>query len=138
MNDAGILAYLEGEKLSLTDEQKAVIRQYDQLLEEWKDQAERLQKEADQAAMAQLVEEEMNRQGVKNQKLIWALLDKDRLSLADGELQGLAEQLEKLRADEETAFLFRERRRQPRFVPVGRTSRHREDGARKFMGLNRK
>lgn len=88
MNDAGILAYLEGEKLSLTDEQKAVIRQYDQLLEEWKDQAERLQKEADQAAMAQLVEEEMNRQGVKNQKLIWALLDKDRLSLAAENCRG--------------------------------------------------
>ena len=47
-------------------------------------------------------------------------------------------QLDELKRGEETAFLFESKRPKPKFVPLGRVSRHRENAARTVMGLRNK
>ena len=48
--------------------------------------------------------------GGKNLRVLGALIDRDRLSLNEGVVNGLDEQIASLRADEETGFLFTEGR----------------------------
>lgn len=136
MNKA-ILAYLEDEKVALSEEQKAQVLAFDQQLEEYRMQAEVLQREKDEADLIRLVEDELERSGVENLRLAWALLDKEKLSLEDGEVKGLQEQISALKKEQETAFLFEKQENLPRFVSVGKVGRHREDAARSVMGLRK-
>lgn len=130
-----LLLWMEQEKIALTEEQKERIAAFEQELQQAKALAEELQKDVEQRQMAQLVEEALRQAGGRNIPVLWALLDKERLSLVDGEIQGLAEQLKELKESEDTAFLFAGRHAQPQFVTVGKTARLREDGARAVMGL---
>ncbi len=125
-----ILAWMEQENIPLTEEQKTVLMAFQQELTE-------LRQDVEQRQMAQLMEEELARQKVKNSRLLWALLDKDKLRLEDGELVGLKEQLKQLKEDEDTAFLFESQHQQPQFVALGKTVRPKENGARAVMGLKK-
>ncbi len=125
-----ILQYLLSEGIALSDEQQAAVTEFQKEMEE-------LLLEKEQSQLAQAVSDELTRQGISRQKLIWALLDPSKLSLKDGEVEGLQPQLAALKADPETAFLFDKGGRKPRFVPVGKGSkaRIRDKEARDIMGL---
>lgn len=138
MNHVNILAYLESENVSLSDGQKAVIAEFQNQAEAWKNEAATLAEEQAQMQLAQLAEEEMRRYGVSNPRVVWALLNQEKITLEEGEVKGLAEQLEELKRGEDTAFLFESKRPKPKFVPVGKVGRHRENAARAVMGLGNK
>ena len=138
MNQFNILAYLESENVSLSDGQKAVIAEFQNQAEAWKNEAATLAEEQAQMQLAQLAEEEMRRYGVSNPRVVWALLNQEKITLEEGEVKGLAEQLEELKRGEDTAFLFESKRPKPKFVPVGKVGRHRENAARAVMGLGNK
>ena len=138
MNHVNILAYLESENVSLSDGQKAVIAEFQNQAEAWKNEAATLAEEQAQMQLAQLAEEEMRRYGVSNPRVVWALLNHEKITLEEGEVKGLAEQLEELKRGEDTAFLFESKRPKPKFVPVGKVGRHRENAARAVMGLGNK
>ena len=138
MNHVNILAYLESENVSLSDGQKAVIAEFQNQAEAWKNEAAALAEEQAQMQLAQLAEEEMRRYGVSNPRVVWALLNQEKITLEEGEVKGLAEQLEELKRGEDTAFLFESKRPKPKFVPVGKVGRHRENAARAVMGLGNK
>lgn len=138
MNHVNILAYLESENVSLSDGQKAVIAEFQNQAEAWKNEAATLAEEQAQMQLAQLAEEEMRRHGVSNPRVVWALLNQEKITLEEGEVKGLAEQLEELKRGEDTAFLFESKRPKPKFVPVGKVGRHRENAARAVMGLGNK
>ena len=138
MNHVNILAYLESENVSLSDGQKAIIAEFQNQAEAWKNEAATLAEEQAQMQLAQLAEEEMRRYGVGNPRVVWALLNQEKITLEEGEVKGLAEQLEELKRGEDTAFLFESKRPKPKFVPVGKVGRHRENAARAVMGLGNK
>ena len=138
MNHVNILAYLESENVSLSDGQKAVIAEFQNQAEAWKNEAATLAEEQAQMQLAQLAEEEMRRYGVSNPRVVWALLNQEKITLEEGEVKGLAQQLEELKRGEDTAFLFESKRPKPKFVPVGKVGRHRENAARAVMGLGNK
>ncbi len=138
MDQFNILAYLESEKVSLTDGQKVVLAEFQQEADRWKDEAETLLKEHHEMQLAQLAEEEMRRFGVKNPKVVWALVSPEKVVLEEGQLKGLSEQLEALKRGDDTAFLFESGRPKPKFVAVGKVGRHRENAARAVMGLGNK
>lgn len=138
MNHVNILAYLESENVSLSDGQKAVIAEFQNQAEAWKNEAAALAEEQAQMQLAQLAEEEMRRHGVSNPRVVWALLNQEKITLEEGEVKGLAEQLEELKRGEDTAFLFESKRPKPKFVPVGKVGHHRENAARAVMGLGNK
>ena len=138
MNHVNILAYLESENVSLSDGQKAVIAEFQNQAEAWKNEAATLAEEQAQMQLAQLAEEELRRYGVSNPRVVWALRNQEKITLEEGEVKGLAEQLEELKRGEDTAFLFESKRPKPKFVPVGKVGRHRENAARAVMGLGNK
>lgn len=138
MVEFNILAYLAEENVPVSEEQKAVLAEFQNQADEWKNEMETMLREREQMQLAQLAEEEMRRYGVKNPKVVWALVNPEKVQLQDGELCGLAEQLDELKRGEETAFLFESKRPKPKFVPLGRVSRHRENAARTVMGLRNK
>lgn len=125
-----ILIWMEEQEIPLNEEQKAVIAQFDEELAA-------LKEDVAQRQLAQLIEEELARQNVSNSRLLWALLDKDKLSVEEGQLVGLREQLKALKEDKDTAFLFGGGKQQPRFVSVGKKKRHQENAARAVMGLSK-
>lgn len=138
MNQFNILAYLESENLSLTEGQKAMLADFQQEAKGWKDEVEALQRERYEMQLAQLAQEEMAHFGVKNPKVVWALVNPEKVSLEEGQLKGLSEQLEQLKRGDDTAFLFESGRPKPKFAAVGKVGRHRENAARAVMGLGNK
>ncbi len=125
-----ILVYLQTEGIVLTEEQLAEVTEFQKEMDE-------LILEKEQSQLAQAVSDELNRQGVSRQKLIWALLDPSKLSLKDGEVEGLQPQLAALKADPETAFLFDKGGKKPHFIPVGKGSKAKikDKEVRDIMGL---
>ncbi len=116
-------------------EKQLSLEELQQELDYYKQLAQELQEDLTQRQLAQLAQEEMARYGVDRPAIVWALIDPEKVSIQDGELQGLAQQLEELKAREDTAFLFEETVERPRFIPLGRKNSARELQARQVMGL---
>lgn len=72
----------------------------------WKDKAEAAQKELEARQFGFALERALAAARPKNVKAVLPFLDRDKLSLADGEVIGLDKQLEALKKSAETAFLF--------------------------------
>lgn len=74
---------------------------------DWKQQAEAAQQELNKQKFEFALERALTGSGARSAKAVRGLLDQSKLTLADdGELIGLDKQLEALRKNEDTAFLF--------------------------------
>ena len=79
------------------------------------------------------VQDELTKAGVRNAKAAAALLDMDKVKMADGQLQGLSEQIEGIRKD--NGYLFHEDTK-PRFAGGASGGGTQADaGLRAAMGL---
>lgn len=125
-----LLTWMEEQEIPLSQEQKAVVADFDAELAA-------LKEDVAQRQLAQLLEEALQEAGVKNTRLLFALLDKDKLSVEEGQLLGLSQQLKALKEDKDTAFLFSNKQAQPRFVAMGKKGPQRENAARAVMGLSK-
>lgn len=74
----------------------------------WKDKAETAQKELAAKQFNFALEKAVDAAKPRNAKAVMALLDREKLNFAGGEVIGLDKQLETMRKGEETAFLFQE------------------------------
>lgn len=72
----------------------------------WKDKAEAAQKELEDQQFDFALERALAAAKPRNAKALLPFLDRDRLSLAGGEVIGLDKQLEALKKGADTAFLF--------------------------------
>lgn len=72
----------------------------------WKTQVEADRKKLEEQQFAFALEKGIAAAKPRNTKAVAALIDRDKLKLAGGELIGLEKQLEDLKKDESTAFLF--------------------------------
>lgn len=72
----------------------------------WKTQVEADRKQLEEQQFAFALEKGIAAAKPRNTKAVAALIDRDKLKLAGGELIGLEKQLEDLKKDNETAFLF--------------------------------
>lgn len=79
----------------------------------WKTQVEADRKQLEEQQFAFALEKGIAAAKPRNTKAVAALIDRDKLKLAGGELIGLEKQLEDLKKDESTAFLF-----QPDTTPI--------------------
>lgn len=73
---------------------------------EWKTKAEAAQKQLDAQAFEFALDKALGGAKARNTTAVKALLDREKLSLAGGEIIGLDKQLTDLRKGEDTAFLF--------------------------------
>lgn len=76
----------------------------------WKDQAKAARKELEDQQFGFALEKAVAAAKPRNAKAVLAMLDREKLSFAGGEVIGLDKQLEILRKGEDTAFLFQEDR----------------------------
>lgn len=72
----------------------------------WKDKAETAQKELEARQFDFALERALAAAKPRNAKAVLPFLNRDKLTLADGEIIGLDKQLEALKKDADTAFLF--------------------------------
>lgn len=77
---------------------------------QWKEQAEAARKELESQQFNFALERAVSSARPKNAKAVMALLDREKLTLAGGEVLGLDKQLEALKKGEDTGFLFEEQR----------------------------
>ena len=80
----------------------------------WKTQAEASRKQLEQMQFDFAVEKGVTAAKPRNAKAVMALLDREKLKFAGGEVIGLEQQLEALKKGEDTAFLFSEAQEQPK------------------------
>ena len=73
---------------------------------EWKTKAEAAQRTLDEKAFDFALDKALTGAKAKNATAVKALLDRAKLTMADGEVLGLDKQLEALKRGEDTAFLF--------------------------------
>ena len=73
---------------------------------EWKTKAEQARQQLETERMNSAIEAGVKAAKAKNAKAVIALLDRDKLKYAGGEVIGLDKQLADLQKGEETAFLF--------------------------------
>lgn len=73
---------------------------------EWKAKAETAQKQLDAQAFDFALDKALSGAKARNATAVKTLLDREKLSLAGGEIIGLDKQLAELRKGEDTAFLF--------------------------------
>ncbi len=127
-----ILQWLQEQQIHLTEQQQEELSAFQR-------EVDALFAQQYQSQLITAVEAELSLWGVTKQKLLWALLDQSKLTLQEGEVLGLKEQLTSLKADPETAFLFEARSTEkPRFVPLGRSGNvqtARDAAVRGVMGL---
>ena len=72
----------------------------------WKQKAENAQKELERQQFDFALERAVSAAKPRNAKAVTALLDREKLTFAGGEIVGLDKQLTALKAGEDTAFLF--------------------------------
>ena len=72
----------------------------------WKQKAENAQQELDRQPVDVALERAVSAAKPRNAKAVTALLDREKLTCAGGEIVGLDKQLTALKAGEDTAFLF--------------------------------
>lgn len=72
----------------------------------WKQQAEADRKKLEAMQFDFALEKGVSAANPRNAKAVMALIDRDKLKFAGGELIGLEKQLDELKKDENTAFLF--------------------------------
>lgn len=108
---------LETLKASAGDNEE-LKKQIKQLQEDNKTQAETHEKELTQLKIDTAVDKALTEGGAKNNKAVRALLNLDDAALSDdGIVKGLSEQIEKLKSDESSKFLFNESKpSQPTFT----------------------
>lgn len=102
------MAVLEAERDDLQkrlSEASAKLEGYDP---EWRDKAQKAQEEAqkqiEQMRFDFALDEELRKSKAKNVKAVRALLDRDALKWANGEIVGLKEQVEKIQAENDYLF----------------------------------
>lgn len=82
-------------------------QQVESLQQQLKDNEKQAQEQLKAQQKVFSIDKALSEAGAKNNKAVEALLDADAIELGDkGTLNGLAEQLEKLQADDTTSFLF--------------------------------
>lgn len=91
---------------------------------EWKAKAEAEQRRLEAMQFDFALEKGVGAANARNVKAVMALLDRDKLKLAGGELIGLEKQLEELKKNEDTAFLFA----QPEKQKTGMSHQHGSEG----------
>ncbi len=72
----------------------------------WKTQAEASRKQLEQMQFDFAVEKGVSAAKPRNAKAVMALIDREKLKFAGGEVIGLEQQLEALKKGEDTSFLF--------------------------------
>ncbi len=97
----------------MTEYEKALAMEYERGLSEGKAQLDSLKLE-------QLIDGEISKTNAKNPDLIKKLIDTDAITIENGEVTGLSEQLEVIR--QENPFLFEEAAPAPKFTARPKTS----------------
>lgn len=104
----------------------------------WKEKAEQAEKEGQEERELLRVQEELQRlceeSGAKDAKLVEALIDRASVGVTDGEVYGLAEQVESLKTN--YSFLFQEKELLPYFSQGSNKFEEEENNVlRKAIGL---
>ena len=103
---------------SITDEQlKELERLEAESYEKGKKTVEELYKKAD---FDRILKDELALSGAKNEKAVKALLELEKIELADGKLEGLSEQLKELKKN--CAYLFNSDDKKPQFTAQNKGS----------------
>lgn len=76
----------------------------------WKEKAEAAQKKLEAQQFEFALEKAVAAAGPRNAKAVMAMLDREKLTFAGGEIVGLDKQLGELKKGEDTAFLFEEQK----------------------------
>lgn len=99
---------LSGQISTLTTQLGEANKKLEGFDPEWSAKAEKARKELEAQTFDFALDKALLGAQAKNVTAVKALLDREKLSFAGGEVIGLDKQLEALRKGEETAFLFRE------------------------------
>ncbi len=91
----------------------------------WKQQAEAASKKLEAMQFEFALEKGIAAAGPRNAKAVAALIDREKLKFAGGELIGLDKQLKELKENEETSFLFQQ---QPAPVKTGMSHQNNREG----------
>ena len=76
----------------------------------WKEKADAAQKKLEAQQFEFALEKAVAAAGPRNAKAVMAMLDREKLTFAGGEIVGLDKQLGELKKGEDTAFLFEEQK----------------------------
>ena len=124
-----ILTSMKAEKLYITNEENADIR-IKKYKEKLTKEIETMKKEASEKEFNSALDSALKEFNSKNDKLVKALLDREKITLKDGKLEGIKEQLEEIK--KENDFLF-EKPVNP--IPDFQTgSKHKSDPKPKSIG----
>lgn len=93
---------------TLTDQLGEANKKLDGYDPNWKTQAEDAQKKLDAQKFDFALERAVAEAKPRNAKAVMALLDREKLTFAGGEVIGLEKQMEALKKGDDTAFLFEE------------------------------
>lgn len=129
--------WLDENSISVSDEQRLFISNFDCYFADLISDFNSLKNRLDEISLRNLSENIMDEFSVKNKTLAWALIDRSKISLDDGEIVGLREQLELLKKDNSFNAVFYDESSRPVFVSVGKSSKQFYDTARSVMGLNK-
>lgn len=91
---------------TLTSQLSAANKKLEGYDPEWKAKAESEQRKLEAMQFEFALEKGVGAANPRNAKAVMALIDRDKLKFAGGELIGLEKQLEEMKKDENTAFLF--------------------------------
>ena len=102
----GDLDHAQGQVSTLTAQLGEANKKLEGYDPTWKDKAEAAQKELEAKQFDFALEQALAAAKPRNAKALLNFLDRDKLTLAGGEVVGLDKQLEALKKDAGTAFLF--------------------------------
>ena len=136
-SDFSVAKWLDDNSIQISDEQRLFIADFDSYFANLMTDFTSVKGSLDDIILRDLAENIMNEFSVQNKTLAWALIDKSKISLSDGDIIGLREQLDLLRQNPSFDAVFFDSKSQPVFVSMGKASKHFYDNARSVMGLNR-
>lgn len=97
---------LQGQVTTLTGQLADANKKLEGYDPTWKAKAEEAQRKLEAQQFDFALEKGVAASGPRNAKAVMAMLDREKLSFAGGEIIGLEKQLEALKNGEDTAFLF--------------------------------
>lgn len=97
---------LNGQITTLTGQLNDANKKLEGYDPNWKTQAEAAQKQLEKMQFDFALEKGITAAKPRNAKAVMALIDREKLKFAGGEVIGLDKQLEDLKKNEDTAFLF--------------------------------
>lgn len=119
---------LQGQITTLTGQLGDANKKLEGYDPDWRNKAENDRKALEKQQFDFAIERSLSAHKPRNAKAVLALIDRDKLKFAAGEVIGLDKQLEDLKKAEDTAFLFGEAE-QPATKKTGMSHQNNGDGA---------